>query len=394
MIVLVFAGITACAGFAPAEENRIGYRHDILPILSDRCFKCHGPDSASRQAGLRLDLPDAATAELDSGVKAIVPGKPAESALVERIMSKDPDEMMPPPNSGKILSDAERALLRRWIEQGAKYEKHWAFVAPVRPRVPEVKHRDLVRNPIDGFVLARLDAEGIEPAPRASKERLIRRLYFDLIGLPPSLPEIDAFLADDVARRLRKIVDRLLHSPHYGERMATDWLDGARFADSNGYQNDFSRNMSPWRDWVIDAFNKHMHYDQFVDRADRGRPVAESHPRTANRDRLQSQSPNGNGGRIDRGRMVRRKRRRPSRNDGHGHVGFDRGLRTVPRSQVRSDHAKGILSIVCFLREYKREGRVHGDSRKRTTGRKGRDCRERKENSPNSTQELPLSTSN
>ena len=250
--------------FASAEEGKVGYRHDILPILSDRCFKCHGPDSASRQAGLRLDLPQAAMAELDSGAKAIVPGKPAESALIERITSNDPDEMMPPPKSGKVLSDAERAVLRRWIEQGAKYEKHWAFVAPVRPTVPAVKRHEFVQNPIDNFVLARLETEGIDPVPRASKERLIRRLYFDLIGLPPSPAEIDAFLADDSSGAYQKIVDRLLQSPHYGERMATDWLDGARFADSNGYQNDFARNMSPWRDWVIDAFNKHMRYDQFV----------------------------------------------------------------------------------------------------------------------------------
>jgi hypothetical protein len=264
LVTLALAGSIVFARSAPAEESTIGYRHDILPILSDRCFKCHGPDSASRKAGLRLDLPKAATSALDSGSTAIVPGKPAESELVKRIMSKDPDEMMPPPDSGKVLSDAERTLLQSWIERGAKYEKHWAFVAPARPNVPEVKRHDLVRNPIDNFVLARLDAEGMEPAPRATKERLLRRLYFDLIGLPPSLPEIDAFVADGAPDAYEKIVERLLNSPHYGERMAADWLDGARFADSNGYQNDFARNMSPWRDWVIDAFNKHMRYDEFV----------------------------------------------------------------------------------------------------------------------------------
>ncbi|HEX4415582.1 MAG TPA: DUF1553 domain-containing protein [Lacipirellulaceae bacterium] len=264
LVVLAFAGIVLCARLAPAEEAKVGYRHDILPILSDRCFKCHGPDSASRKAGLRLDRPDAAVSELDSGAKAIVPGKPADSELIHRIMSKDSDEMMPPPDSEKVLSDAERTLLQRWIEQGAKYEKHWAFVAPVRPDVPSVKRSDLVQNPIDNFVIARLEVEGTEPAPRATKERLIRRLYFDLIGLPPSIPEIDAFLADDAPDAYERIVDRLLNSPHYGERMATDWLDGARFADSNGYQNDFSRNMSPWRDWVINAFNEHMRYNDFV----------------------------------------------------------------------------------------------------------------------------------
>ena len=264
LILFAVACLTVIARNVPAEEARVGYRRDILPILSDRCFKCHGPDSAARQAGLRLDQPDAAMSKLDSEATAIVPGKPAESAVIERINSKVPDEMMPPPDSGKVLSDAERTLLRRWIEQGAKYEKHWAFVAPVRPSVPVVKHHDLVRNPIDNLVVARLEAEKLKPSPPASEERLIRRLYFDLVGLPPTLPEIDAFLADASPDAYEKLVDRLLESPHYGERMATDWLDGARFADSNGYQNDFARNMSPWRDWVINAFNNHMRYDQFV----------------------------------------------------------------------------------------------------------------------------------
>jgi hypothetical protein len=254
--------VIACR--APAEENKVGYRHDILPILSDRCFKCHGPDSASRQAGLRLDRSEDATAALDSGATAIVPGDATKSALVERITSSDPDIMMPPPDSGKVLSAAEKELLRRWIEAGAKYEKHWAFVAPIRPAVPEVKRQDSVANPIDNFVVARLEAEGLEPAERASKERLIRRLHFDFLGLPPTLAEIDAYLADNSPDAYERLVDRLMKSPHYGERMATEWLDGARFADSNGYQNDFARFMSPWRDWVIAAFNKHMRYDEFV----------------------------------------------------------------------------------------------------------------------------------
>src|SRR4051812_8999400 len=219
IVVLAFACLAIYAPVVAAAENTLRYRRDILPILSDRCFKCHGPDSATRKAGLRLDQPDAAKAVLDSGATAIVPGKPAESALVERIMAKDPDEMMPPPDSGKVLSDAERALLRRWIEQGAKYEKHWAFVAPVRPNVPEVNRHDVIQNPIDNFVVAKLESEKLEPAPRASKERLIRRLYFDLVGLPPTLPEIDAFLADNSPGAYEKLVDQLLKSPHYGERM-------------------------------------------------------------------------------------------------------------------------------------------------------------------------------
>jgi hypothetical protein len=252
------------AGGVLADEKPIGYRHDVLPILSDRCFKCHGPDSASRKAGLRLDQQKPATTALDSGETAIVPGNTAKSALVERIMSTDADVMMPPPDSGKVLSAAEKDLLRRWIEQGARYQPHWAFEAPLRPQVPEVTHKNLVRNPIDAFVLARLEKEKIEPASPASKERLIRRLSFDLTGLPPTLKEIDSFVADNSADVFERTVERLINSPAYGECMAGDWLDGARFADSNGYQNDFARNMSPWRDWVIAAFNRHMPYDQFV----------------------------------------------------------------------------------------------------------------------------------
>src|SRR3954470_15096280 len=164
LIVLTFAYLAIFASDVAAAENTLHYRRDILPILSDRCFKCHGPDSATRKAGLRLDQPDAATAVLDSGSTAIVPGRPAESAVIERIMSKDADEMMPPPDSGKVLSDAERSLLRKWIEQGATYEKHWAFVAPLRPPVPDVKRPRLVHNPIDSFVIAKLEAEKLEPA--------------------------------------------------------------------------------------------------------------------------------------------------------------------------------------------------------------------------------------
>jgi hypothetical protein len=249
---------------ANAVEPKVGYRRDILPLLSDRCFKCHGPDSATRQAGLRLDGHDTATAELDSGMKAIVPGDTAQSALVERIMSEDPDLAMPPVDSGKSLSTEEKQRLVRWIEEGAEYEPHWAFVAPVRPPVPETTHPQRVNNPIDAFVQSRLEVEHLEAAPRASKERLIRRVYFDLIGLPPTLAEIDAFLADESPDAFDRVIDRLMQSPHYGERMAALWLDGARYADSNGYQNDFARQMWPWRDWVIAAFNAHMPYDQFV----------------------------------------------------------------------------------------------------------------------------------
>jgi hypothetical protein len=243
--LLLLAWMVSIVGHAMGDEPKLRYRRDILPLLSDRCFKCHGPDSAAREAGLRLDQREVATAELESGATAIVPGDPVKSALVERIESTDPDIAMPPVDSGKTLSAAEKARLRQWVAEGAEYEPHWAFVAPVRPPVPETAHREHANNPIDAFVLSRLEAEGIEPLPRASKERLIRRAYFDLIGLPPTLEEIDAFLADDAPDAFDRVVERLMQTPHYGERMAADWLDGARYADSNGYQNDFARTCRP-----------------------------------------------------------------------------------------------------------------------------------------------------
>lgn len=263
-VLSALALVIALASNAAAEETEISYRHDILPLLSDRCFKCHGPDSATRHAGLRLDRAEDAYRELDSGLTAIVPSSPDESAVLERIETDDPDFAMPPSESGKTLSAEEKALIRRWIESGAVFEPHWAFVAPVRPEVPDVEHRGLVKNPIDAFVLARLEKDRVEPAPRASSERLIRRLSFDLIGLPPTLAEIDEFAADESMSNYQNAVDRLFASQHYGERMAAEWLDGAHFADSNGYQNDFARSMWPWRDWVIRAFNANMPYDQFV----------------------------------------------------------------------------------------------------------------------------------
>lgn len=247
-----------------AENPSIDFGRDIRPLLSDRCFKCHGPDAASREAGLRLDQRETATAELESGVVAVVPGKPDESELLARIDSEDESMRMPPVDSGKSLSPEERALLRKWIAAGAPFEKHWAFTTPRRPAVPPTKRQKFVRNPIDAFVLAKLESQGLEPSPEADPQDLIRRLYFDLIGLPPSTQEMDRFLGDSRADAYEREVNELVHSPHYGERMAIEWLDGARFADSNGYQNDFQRTMWPWRDWVIDAYNKNMPYDQFA----------------------------------------------------------------------------------------------------------------------------------
>ncbi len=241
------------------EPGEVSFARDVLPILSDRCFACHGPDKANRKADLRLD--DQAEAS-KSGV--IVPGKAAESELVARIESPETDEVMPPPKFGKPLTEKQIGILKAWVDSGAKWGRHWAWDAPSRPQVPALPASAKVRNPIDGFVLARLKAEGLEPRPEATKAELIRRVSLDLTGLPPDPAEVKRFLADDAPDAYEKLVDRLLASPRYGERMAWDWLDAARYADTNGYQGDGERTMWPWRDWVIAAFNEDMPFDRFT----------------------------------------------------------------------------------------------------------------------------------
>ncbi|MFN4872414.1 MAG: PSD1 and planctomycete cytochrome C domain-containing protein [Akkermansiaceae bacterium] len=248
--------------FAIASEV-LSFNRDVRPILSDNCFACHGFDPKTREAGLRLDTREGALADND-GVIAIVPGNIKKSALWDRINSSDDDEVMPPPKTHKTLSSAQKKILRIWIEQGAPYEKHWSFVPPAAAAIPKVKNADWPRNPIDHFVLAKLEAKAIKPTPEADKETLIRRVTLDLTGLPPTLPEIEAFLADTSPDAYDKLVDRLLASPHYGERMAVDWLDAARYADTNGFQVDRDREIWGWRDWVIGAFNRNLPFDQFT----------------------------------------------------------------------------------------------------------------------------------
>ena len=255
------------SGVVSADEKsapQINYDRQIRPILSNNCSRCHGPDAEERQSGLRLDLRDEALKPAESGKRAIVPGKPEASRLVERIFSGDPGEIMPPPDSNKKLSDAQKELLRDWIAQGAKYEEHWSFVVPKRPEVPRVKNAAWPKNAIDAFILARLESRGLSPAPEASKVTLIRRLTLDLTGLPPTPAEIDAFLADKSAHAYEKLVDRLFDSPHHGERLALDWLDAARYADTHGYHIDSGRDMTRWREWVIEAFNRNKPFDQFT----------------------------------------------------------------------------------------------------------------------------------
>ena len=252
LAALIAGGVSSLAE-APLDFNR-----DIRPILSENCFYCHGQDGNKREADLRLDVRDAA---VEAG--AIVPGDPGASVMLERVHSTDPDVLMPPPNSNRRLSDEQKKLLDRWIGEGAGYEPHWAFTAPVRPARPEVKQTDWVRNDVDRFVLAKIEAAGMQPAPEADRAALIRRLHADLVGLPPTPEEVDAFVADSRPEAYELLVDRLLDSPHYGERMALPWLDAARYADSNGFQQDGDTWQWIWRDWVVKALNTDMPFDQF-----------------------------------------------------------------------------------------------------------------------------------
>ena len=248
---------------ATAQGPTIDYARQIRPLLSDRCFKCHGPDDQERKAGLRLDVRDTALAKLESGQQAIVPSKSGESELMKRLESTDADLKMPPPDSGKTLSPAEIQLIKTWIDQGAPWKDHWSFVKPTKPMPPEVKANAQVRSPIDRFVFARLEREGLAPSATADKITLIRRATFDLTGLPPSTAEVDAFLADNSPEAYEKVLDRLLKSPRYGEHMARYWLDAVRYGDTHGLHLDNERSMWPYRDWVINAFNNNMPFDQF-----------------------------------------------------------------------------------------------------------------------------------
>lgn len=259
--VVVRLGAIVVAQDAASQD--VGYNRDVRPVLSDKCFRCHGPDAAQRKAELRLDRREEAIAAR-SGAAAIVPEKPSASELMRRIASTDADERMPPADSGAALTADEIGLLRRWIQQGAEYQAHWSFLPPRLPPLPSVRQRDWPRNPMDRFVLAELERHGLQPSAEASRETLLRRVTLDLTGLPPTLDEIDAFLADDSPRAYENVVERLLKSPRYGERMALDWLDAARYADTNGYFTDGERQAWPWRDWVIQSFNANQPFDQFT----------------------------------------------------------------------------------------------------------------------------------
>ncbi|HEX8916033.1 MAG TPA: PSD1 and planctomycete cytochrome C domain-containing protein [Humisphaera sp.] len=252
----------AAQGTPPAAP--LDFNRDVRPILSDNCFACHGPDPEKRKGKLRLDDRAAALAPAEGGHAAIVPGKPDESELVKRIVTADADEKMPPAKSHKTLTPAQVATLKRWVAEGASYAGHWAFTPPVKAPLPDVSDATWARNPIDRFVLARLDREGLKPNAEADRTTLIRRLHLDLTGLPPTPEEVDAFVADDSPDAYEKLVDRLLASPHYGERWGRHWLDAARYADSDGYEKDKPRHIYFYRDWVIGAFNRDLPYDRFL----------------------------------------------------------------------------------------------------------------------------------
>jgi hypothetical protein len=244
----------------PPLPPTVEFNRDIRPILSDKCYACHGP--GTQLGGLRFDREEVAKQALRNGHVAIVPGNAASSELLRRVTAEDPKVRMP--QRGEPLAGREIALLRQWIEQGAQWQAHWSFIPPKTPALPAVTQRAWVRNPIDAFVLARLEREGLKPSPEADRPTWLRRVSLDLTGLPPTLAEIDAFVADSSPQAYEKVVDRLLASPRYGERMAFPWLEAARYADSNGYQSDGERHMWRWRDWVIDAFNANMPWDRFT----------------------------------------------------------------------------------------------------------------------------------
>jgi len=245
----------------------VSYNFNIRPILSDKCYKCHGPDASKRQAGLRLDMPESAFKALkdDPNAHVLVPGNPEMSELFRRVSTGDTTEMMPPANSNlKRLTPHEVDLVKKWIKQGAKFEKHWAFVPPKASPIPEVKDKTWPKNPIDNFILHKQEQYGLTPNPEADKERLLKRVSFDLTGLPPDLDMMDRFWADKSPGAYEKVVDELMKSQAYGEKMTLHWLDVARYADSHGYQDDNYRTQWPWRDWVIHAFNENLPYDKFV----------------------------------------------------------------------------------------------------------------------------------
>jgi len=263
-LLLALCSVLSALRALSSTQDRVDFNRDVRPLLADYCYQCHGPDQAKRKGGLRLDQSEGARARLDSGHHAIVPGKPTDSRLLAVVTSTDAEEQMPPAKTGKRLNPAQVELLTRWIREGAEWKAHWAYITPEKPAAPEVRNPDWPRNAIDHFLLARIEKEGLQPSPEADRRTLARRVTLDLTGLPPTVEEVDAFLADSSSDAFEKLVDRLLTTEAYGERMAVPWLDLARFADSDGYHADAPRSMWQYRDWVIQAFVRNLPFDQFL----------------------------------------------------------------------------------------------------------------------------------
>ena len=284
-LLLTFAAFAAPTKSAP---KKLRYNQDIRPILAENCFSCHGPDSASRRAGLRLDRFAEAIAAREDGA-AIVPGDPVASLLVQRILKPENDPMrMPPVEGHKSLSPEQKATILQWIADGAQYEKHWAYIPPHRSALPAVKNTKWIRNPIDRFVLAKMEASGLQPAPEADRRTLIRRLSLDLTGLPPKPEDVEKFVIDKDPNAYEKLVDRYIADPHWGEHRGRYWLDAARYADTHGIHFDNYREMWSYRDWVINAFNKNMPFDKFSIEQLAGDLLPQCHDGTADRQRVQS----------------------------------------------------------------------------------------------------------
>ncbi|HWB97285.1 MAG TPA: DUF1549 domain-containing protein, partial [Bryobacteraceae bacterium] len=263
MKIRLCIGVLAAGLSTLSSSAAVDFDRDVRPILSDQCFSCHGPDDKTRMMGLRLDTREGLFSKR-RGEAVIAPGDAAHSKLFQKISATDPARRMPPASSGRTLTAKQIETIKAWIDSGAKWELHWSYVPPKRPELPQVAGQGWCRNPIDRFILARLEKEGLKPSPEADRLTLLRRVTFDLTGLPPTPAETDAFLNDRSPDAYEKVVDRLLASPHYGERMAMQWLDLARYSDTHGYHIDSAREMWHWRDWVIDAFNRNMPYDEFT----------------------------------------------------------------------------------------------------------------------------------
>ncbi|MDB5337188.1 MAG: hypothetical protein JWN70_2807, partial [Planctomycetaceae bacterium] len=256
-------GFEASALQAQTPAGKVDFNRDIRPILSETCFACHGPDQNKRKADLRLDTKEGLNA-LGGAPRVIVPGKPAQSEIIARLTSESPEERMPPASTGKKVTPEQIELIKRWIEQGAEFKGHWAYIAPVLSPIPNVDQPDFVRNDVDRFVLAELKEKGLVPSTAADRRTLIRRLFLDLLGLPPKPEDVAAFVADKSPEAYEKLVDHLLDSPYYGERMAMFWMDLVRYADTNGYHGDNHEDRDMYRDYVISSFNNNKPFNQFT----------------------------------------------------------------------------------------------------------------------------------